>query len=127
VKYFKKHQKGFALIEVLVAVAIASIVVLSVYSGVSSGTMAVAQNAKLTRSIIIAKSKLNEFRAGGMRGTDLFHEEVKEYSGFTFSRETKRYENAMFGAFPAKITTITVHWEERGHQKNYSLFTITME
>jgi len=127
VKYFRLHIQVFALIEVLVAVAIASIVVLSIYAGVSSGTMAVSQNAKLTRAIIIAKSKLNEFRASGMRGTDLSHEDVKEYSGFTFSRETKRYENPMLGALPAKITTITVEWDERGHSKTYSLFTITME
>jgi prepilin-type N-terminal cleavage/methylation domain-containing protein len=127
VKYFKVHQRGFALIEVLVAVAIASIVVLSIYAGVSSGTMAVSQNAKLTRAIIIAKSKLNEFRASGMSGTDLSHEEVKEYPDFRLSRESKRYENPLFGPFPAKITTITVEWEERGHPKNYSLFTITME
>ncbi|HEY1405738.1 MAG TPA: hypothetical protein VF857_03930 [Spirochaetota bacterium] len=124
----KQNEAGaFALIEVLIAVTIASIVVLSVYSGVSTGTLAISQNASLTRAIIIAKMKLNEYRINGMRGTDLSHEEVKEYQGFTYSRTTARYENPLLGPIPAKKTTITVEWLDRGRTRSYSLFTVYPE
>lgn len=120
-----RSSKGFALIEVLVAAAIASIVVLTVYAGVITGAMSVSRNEKLTRAVIIAKSKLADFRLNGMRGTDLLREEVKDYPSFTFTRETKRYENPLFAMVPAKKTTITVEWDE-GKGK-YSLFTVYIE
>jgi prepilin-type N-terminal cleavage/methylation domain-containing protein len=115
---------GFALIEVLVAASIASIVVLSIYSGVSSGASSVARNPYYTRAIIIAQTKLAEFRLNGMRGTDLLREEVKGNPGFTFTRETARYENPLFSMLPAKKTTITVEW---GNNGKYSLFTVYIE
>jgi type II secretion system protein I len=117
--------KGFALIEVLVAMSIASIVVLSIYSGVSSGTLAISQNSNLTRAIIIAKMKLGEFRINGMRGTDLSHEAVKEYQGFTLTRTTVRY--SFLNTLPAKKTTITVEWQEQNRPRTYSLFTVYPE
>jgi prepilin-type N-terminal cleavage/methylation domain-containing protein len=126
----KAHQ-GFALIEVLIAVAIASIIVLSVYSGVSAGTLSISQNANLTRAIIIAKSKMNDFKLSGMRGTDLANEEVREYPEFTFSRTTVRYENPVisstFGALSAKKTTIIVEWNDSGRKRSFSLYTVYPE
>jgi prepilin-type N-terminal cleavage/methylation domain-containing protein len=119
-----KSCKGFALIEVLVAASIASIVVLSVYSGVITGAMSVQKNAKLTRAIIIAKNKLAEYRMNEMRGTDLLSEQVKEYPDFRFTRVTERYENSLFSALPAKKTTITVEWDGKN---SYSLYTVYIE
>ena len=120
-------KPGFALIEVLVAVTIVSIVVVSIYSGVSTGSMAITQNSNLTKAIIVARSRMNEFRLSGMRGTDLSQEEVKEYPGFVYSRITERYENPMLGPLPAKKTVIKVSWQERGRERNYSLFTVFFE
>ena len=120
-------KAGFALIEVHIAVTIVSIVVVSIYSGVSTGSMAITQNSNLTKAIIIARSRMNEFRLSGMRGTDLSNEEVKEYPGFSYNRVTERYENPMFGPLPAKKTLIKVNWQERGRERNYSLFTVFFE
>ena len=122
-----RESRAFALIEVLIAVTIASIVVLSVYSGVSAGTLAISQNAKLTRAILISKNKLNEFRLNNYRGTDLSREAVKEYDGFTFSRVTERFESPMLGALPAKKTVITVFWTADGRERSYSIFTVYFE
>lgn len=119
-----KFFNGFALIEVLVAASIASIVVLSVYSGVITGGMSVQKNAKLTRAIIIAKNKLAEFRLNSYRGTDLLREEVKEYPEFKYTRVTERYENPLFAMLPAKKTVITVEWDEKG---KYTLYTVFIE
>lgn len=121
------RNNAFALIEVLIALTIASIIVLSIYSGVSQGTLAISRNAGFTRASLIAKNKLNEFRLANYRGTDLSNEEVKEYDGFTYSREITRYENAMLGPLPAKKAVITVKWTEGGREKSFSLFTLFIE
>ena len=122
-----RRNAGFALIEVLVAVTIVSIVVVPIYRGVMGGSLAISQNAKLTRAVIIAKNKMAEYRLAGMRGTDLSHAEAEGYEGFTFSRVTERYENAMLGALPAKKTVITVFWTADGRERSYSVFTVYFE
>jgi prepilin-type N-terminal cleavage/methylation domain-containing protein len=124
---FSKNKKGFALIEVLIAVTITSIVVVSIYRGVMGGSLAIAQNSRLTKAILVAKTKMSEYRLAGMRGTDLSREDAEGYEGFKFSRVTERYENPLFGALPAKKTVITVHWTEEGHERKYSIFTVFIE
>ena len=128
--FYSRHpenRRGFALIEVLIAVTIVSIVVVSIYRGVMAGSLAISQNAKLTRAIIIAKNKMAEYRLAGMRGTDLSHTDVEGYDGFTFSRVTERFESPMLGALPAKKTVITVFWTADGRERSYSIFTVYFE
>jgi type II secretion system protein I len=127
VKEISFKRQGFALIEVLVAVTIVSIVVVSIYRGVSAGSIAIGQNSNLTKAILIAQSRMNEYRIAGLRGTDLSHEEVKEFQGFTFSRTTERFEHPMLGPLPAKKTVITVFWSEQNWERKYSLFTVYFE
>jgi len=117
----KMKSEGFALLEILIAVTILSIVVVSLYSGVSSGSYAIAQNRNLTRAILIARSKLNEFKVEKFRTADTANEPVKEYEGYTYSRETKRFENEMIGSLAAQVVTITVKWEENFHERTYSI------
>ena len=55
------NKKGFALVEILIAITILSIVLLSVFTGVSASVNALAGSKKYTMAMIIAKSKLNDF------------------------------------------------------------------
>ncbi len=113
--------RGFALIEVLIAAAILSVVLLSVISGVSTGINVITGNKNLTRAVLIAKSKLNEFKLLNMRGPDLENEPVEEYQNFTYSRRIQRYEHEMFGPIQANRVEIIVHWKEGETEKRYSL------
>jgi hypothetical protein len=74
-----------------------------------------------TKAMLIARSRLNEFRAARMRGTDLTMEPVKEYEGFWYNRVTTRYEHPLFGELQAKRTEITVIWRENDREKKYSI------
>ncbi len=113
--------RGFALIEVLIAAAILSVVLLSVISGVSTGINVITGNKNLTRAVLIAKSKLNEFKLLNMRGPDLENEPVEEYQNFTYSRRIQRYEHEMFGPIQANRVEIIVRWKEGETEKRYSL------
>lgn len=116
-----QKAKGFAIIEILIAVTILSIALVSIISGVSAGIVAISGNKNLTRAMIIAKSKLNEFKMDKMRGLDIKDETVEEYPNFYYSREVKRFEHEIFGPLDAKRVEIIISWEERGRDREYSL------
>jgi type II secretion system protein I len=120
-KIFSLLQDGFALIEILIAITILSISLIGIISGVSSGVMAISANRNITKAMIIAKNKINEFDLDDLKGSDIKDEKVKEYPGFSFSRETKKFENELLGAMDAKKVEITVTWDEKGKPHNYSL------
>ena len=116
----EKHR-GFALIEVLIAVTILSIILLSIYSGVSTSLNVMTGARNYTTAMIIARSRLNEFRTAKMRGTDLSMEPVEEYPDFRYNRVTERFEHPLLGSLPAKRTEITVVWRENEREKKYSI------
>jgi type II secretion system protein I len=119
-KHYNK-KTGFALIEVLIAMTILSIALIGIISGVSGGIIAIAQSKNLTKAMIVAKNALNEFEMNNMRGGDIKDEDVKDYSGFKYSRETKRFEHELLGPLDAKRVEITVRWLEKGRDKSYSV------
>lgn len=116
-----KSHYGFALIEVLIATTILSIVLLSVITGITNGINVIIGNKNLTRAVLIAKSRLNEFKLVNMRGPDLENEPVEEYPNFTYSRRIQRYEHEMFGPIQANRVEIIVRWKEGENEKKYSL------
>ncbi len=116
-----KNKKGFSIIEILIAISVLSIALLGIISGVSAGVVAISGNKNMTKAMIIAKSRLNEFISERMRGLDINDEAVEEYPEFTCSREIKRFEHELLGPLDADIVRITVKWEERGRKKEYSI------
>jgi len=118
---FNRMRSGFALIEILIAVTILSIILLSVYSGVSTSINVISGTRNYTSAMMIARSKLNEFRMARMRGTDLSSEPVDEFPGFNYSRVTERFEHPLLGPLPAKRTEIIVSWRENEKEKKYEL------
>lgn len=113
--------RGFALIEVLIAVAILSVVLLSVYSGISSGINIISNSRNYTKSMIIAKSLMNNFRNENMRGPDIHDAPVEDHEGFTYDRITERYELALAGPITLNKTAITVKWRYKGNINQYQL------
>ncbi len=116
-----KRHGGFAIIEILIAVALLSVVLMSIISGVSAGIHAISGNKNIIRAAMAAKSRLNEFRAMNMRGPDLENEPVEEYPGFTYGRKIERYQHEVFGPIPAQRVEIVVRWKERDVEKKYTL------
>jgi len=123
----QKKKSGFALIEILIALTILSIILLSVFSGISSSINVMSGSKNFSKAMIIAKTKLNEFLLNEMRGPDLSFELIEEYPNFQYSRVTERFEHELFGPLSAKKTIITVSWEEKGQLKEYSLTYIFPE
>ncbi|MBN1501172.1 MAG: prepilin-type N-terminal cleavage/methylation domain-containing protein [Spirochaetes bacterium] len=119
--YGKLLNKGFALIEVLIALSIITIVILGIYTGVSGSVLAISQSKEITNAVIIAKSKLNEFKADNMRGTDLNDQEIEDFPGYVFDRNIERYETEFFPDIPANIVKIRVRWNMDSTEKSFEL------
>ncbi|MGQ9844425.1 MAG: type II secretion system minor pseudopilin GspI [Spirochaetota bacterium] len=117
----KISNKGFTLIEILVAIAILSIAMLGIMSAVSSGILGITKNKNLTIAMLIAQSQLNKFLIDNQRGPDLQDEPIADYPGFSFSRTITRYINPMLGPIDAYNVKITVKWLERQQERFYSI------
>ena len=119
-----KRKKGFALVEVLIALSILSIVLMSVFTGITTTIHVMSGIKNHTKAMLIAKTRMNEFILDRMRGTDIAQKPVEEYEGFYETRTTERYEHMMLGPVSAKKTTITVSWKDNNLDRKYSLFYI---
>ncbi len=117
----RRRETGFVLVEILIALAILSTVLISVISGVTSSVYVISGMKNYTHAMLIAKSKMNDFMLKNMRGTDLKGQQVKDYPGFSFSRVTERFEHPLLGPLPANKTDIIVSWKERGRKKKYKI------
>jgi type II secretion system protein I len=126
-RLFLIQRKGFALVEILVAITILSMLLLSIYTSVSASIGVISGTKNYSRAMIIAKSKMNEYILLNMRGMDISKESIDGEKGFAYSRETKRYENEFLGPLAAKKTEITVFWKESGREKKYTLSYIYAE
>ena len=118
-----KRNRGFVLVEILIALAILSIVLLSVISGVTSSVYVISGMKNYTCAMFIARSRMNDFLLKNMRGTDIRDEPAKGYDGFKVTRVTKRFEHPMIdlGPFSANKTDIIVTWKERGNEREYKI------
>lgn len=116
-----KPKHGFALIEVLIAVTILSVVLLSVYSGISSGINIINNSRNTTEAVVIAKSLMNDFRIHKMRGPDLHDVDVENKPGFRYDRISKRFESPFLGPLLAQQTDIIVKWDYKGRGNEFIL------
>lgn len=121
------NNNGFALVEILIALTILSVVLLSVVSAVSSGIYVMSGNRNFTKAMIIARSQMNEFILGKMRGLDLKDEQLEDYDKFTCTRVTEKFEHSMFGPMAAKKTDITIKWDEKENERFYKVSYIFPE
>lgn len=118
-----KRNNGFVLVEILIALAILSIVLLSVISGVTSSVYVISGMKNYTCAMLIARTRMNDFLLKNMRGTDIKDEPVKGYEGFKYTRVTKRFEHPMIdlGPFSANKTDVIITWNERGAGREYKI------
>jgi prepilin-type N-terminal cleavage/methylation domain-containing protein len=118
---YKKFFYGFALVEVLIAVTILSLVLLSVYSGISSGINIVSNSRNYTMAMTAARSLMNEFRSNNMRGVDMKDAPIEGYPNFYYDRITTRFDNPIFGPLIVNKTVITVKWKYKSIPNSLSL------
>ena len=91
-----KFRKGFSLIEVSIALAIASAMMTYTYSTLSSA-IKMKQEAKfLNTAVFLAKLKMAQFDASSSLEEETSDGNIPGYKGFSFSSEVKEEELDLF-------------------------------
>ena len=126
--YNLKRSQGMALIEVTVAVALFSTVILSIYSPFIAGINFISDSKNHTKAIILAKSLMNDFRNNNMRDADISDAPIDNYPGFTYDRETMRFDDGfitpMIEPLVINKATIKVKWKYNDKERSSELTMI---
>ena len=120
------NRRGFALIEVLVALTVLSIVIIPVLSSVSAAVNSIHTSKAYTKAIIIAKQYMNEFISSGMRSEiGPKDEAVKEYEGYKVDMNVEKFEHPLIpNVISAKKAVIDVKWVQGKRKNKFQLIYI---
>ena len=122
-KTLKTHifqNEAYALLEILIAIALLSTAVLPVYVSVSQQFSAISKTSDSMKASIYCRNIMNEFRIEPSK-VDLKDKEIKDNPKFKYSIEIKRFEHVLLGPLEAKTVKVTVSWNENGAEKTKSL------
>ena len=126
---FWKNEKGFSLLEVVVALAILAggfLVVLNLFSG---SVRSVDFSGQYLKGVTLANSKINEL--------EMLNFQTSEYSGKFKNEESYRWEvdiapydsplNDPGSGIQLQEILLKVLWEDRGQTRNVELATLHMK
>ena len=126
--YTSKRDRGFILLEVLIASTILAIVVLVLYAFFARSMSYFADSKNETKALMIAKSLMNEFRYNKMREADIADSHVDNFPDFTYDRITTRYEDdfitPMIEPLIINKTTVKVKWKYKDKDASLELSMI---
>ena len=120
IKAEKKIERGFTLIEVLVAIAIISIGVLALGANTTSITRSNRLSANTTIAVNLAQEKLEEAKAQLSLPNGIFTDVPPGPTGSIFARTLAITDSPEVGL---KQADVTVTWTDYGTERSVMLST----
>jgi general secretion pathway protein I len=125
-------ERGFTLVEVLVALTILAISLTIIFGGLSDGLQGKRAAADYQRAVALAESKLSSIgvetalQEGQSAGN--FDQQFRWESVVTPYREEGRSEDSQPQNPPARpfILTVTIRWGAKGNERSVSLSTLRL-
>jgi len=121
----KGNAAGFTLIEIIIALTILGIGLISVMAYVPVALDASRKAADLNKAVLIAQRVIEDIKTASydnITDADAFHSTVyvadSQFSGFAY-----RVEINPIGAAVLKDIKITVQWQDKGKQTAEEFFT----
>ena len=125
----QKSERGFSLLEVVVALTILAGGFLTVLNLFSGGILSVDFSGQYLKAVTLANSKINEL--------EIFNFQPSEYSGKFESDENYRWEvniaphdsplNNPDSNIQLQKVLLKVSWEDRGQPRNIELATLRLK
>lgn len=126
-RHSAKVQRGFSLLEVLVAFAILALAVATILSLFASGLRNTAVAAEYARALTLAESHLASFQ--GSNATQL-ESGISEgiFEGFSWQSRVSPYEEGGLDAGRTRLYRIDlqVNWGEGNRRRSVQLSTLTL-
>ena len=116
----EKRSKGFSLLEVVVALAIMSIVLGVLYRAVGGGVRTVGELSDYSRAVIVGESLLQMRDAVPAEGWN----ESGQWEGFRWSVASAPYEQQAGSAVALHRVQVEVSWGEATREKSFSLVSL---
>ena len=125
-------EKGFTLMEVLVALTILALSLTIIFSGLSDGLRGKQTAANYQRAVVLAESKLSSMGVESTlqegHATGDFDRQFRWESVVTPHHEEGRNEDSRPQTPPARrfVLTVTVRWGAKGDERSVSLSTLRL-
>ena len=120
------NNRGFSLIEVLVAFSIAAVSLGVLFQIYAKGTTAAVVGGEYAQAIAIAESKLAEI--GLSESLDAGDRNGSEINKFNWQISIQDYEEDQPTDFVSRLSlkqvNVTISWHSRGKQRSITLNTI---
>ncbi len=114
------RSRGFSLLEVVVALAIMSIVLGVLYRAVGGGVRTVGELSDYSRAVIIGESLLQTRDAVPAEGWN----ESGQWEGFRWSVASAPYEQQEGSAVALHRVQVDVLWGDGTREKSFSLVSL---
>ena len=88
----KNNRKGFTLIEVAIALALAAAAMVSTYQMISQGLRMQRQAVTITNAVFLAKIKMTQLDSAPKLETTSSEGDIPGYTGYRFKTEIKEEE-----------------------------------
>ena len=122
----RRYNRGFSLIEVLVAFSIAAVSLGILFQIYAKGSTSAVVGGEYAQAIAIAESKLAEI--GLSESLDAGDRNGSEINKFNWQISIQDYEEEQPTDFVSRLSlkqvNVTVSWHSRGKQRSITLNTI---
>ena len=123
-----RHDRGFTLLEVLIAFAIAAVALAALFHIFSVGIMAQSAAGRLTDAVALAEEQLALAEQGTLPGDGL--QEGQSANGLKWRRSIKPLAASTAagdnGSLTAYEVRVTVSWDAAGRSRSITLSSLAL-
>ncbi len=117
------NEKGFTLLEIIVALAILSLGFLTLVQLFSGGLRLTTYSEEYLKAMVLAQNQFQELESNDFE-MDPMNGEFEE-EGYFWEAKVGSYESELRdNAFPVKKVTLRVYWDQEGREKEINLVSI---
>lgn len=116
-----KHQAGFTLIEVLVALVVTVAALTVIAQGFSTGARASTVSQNATRATLLAQQVLTDLETGALSLSSSNAKSFDDAPDFRYETRSESYDTGL------TLLTVTIVWQERNQERTYVLTRLMRE
>lgn len=118
-------QRGFTLLEILVAFAMLALVGSALLQLFQGGLTNLAAGEEYSRAALLAESRLSQLRAGPVLAAGQQRGELEP--GYRYSLELAPYQHSGEPQPGLLQADLAIHWNDGGRERHYAVRTLLLQ